>query len=172
MKVYVRESPQHGRGVFAAQPIARGTGILQFAGPVLQVTQVDFNDYHLQIGSELYLGPSGEADDFVNHSCDPNAALADDLSLVALRDIHADEEITWDYSTAIDEEDFTGFPCGCGAVNCRNRITSFRYLDQADQQRLAAYLLPYLRAQHSRGDHANTLQGYLCEPGLKGDVPA
>ncbi len=149
MKVYIRESAQHGRGVFAARPIARGAEILQFAGPLLPAAQVDFNDYHLQVGPELYLGPSGEADDFVNHSCDPNAGFGADLTLIALHDIAPDEEITWDYSTAIDEADFAGFPCVCGATLCRKRVNSFRHLDAVDQRRLAPHLLPYLKVQHA-----------------------
>lgn len=155
MKVYVKESVQHGKGVFAAVSLCAGEGIIQFAGAILEHWQVDFADYHLQIGDELYLGPSGAPDDYVNHCCNPNAAFGEtmnteDLMLFALRDIAADEEITWDYSTAIDEQNFTGFPCACGADNCRNRVNSFRYLDYADQLRLAPYLLPYLKLKRAR----------------------
>ncbi len=154
MKVYVKESVQHGKGVFAARPLVMGEGIIGFGGPVLEHSQVDFDDYHLQIGTELYLGPSGAPDDYVNHCCNPNAAFGsadsnEELMLFALRDIAADEEITWDYSTAIDEEDFAGFACACGADNCRKRVTSFRYLDNADQLRLAPYLLPYLKLKQA-----------------------
>jgi len=52
----------------------------------------------------------------VNHSCEPNAGFRGDLVLVARRDIGPEEEITWDYSTAIDEEEFPGFACCCGAA--------------------------------------------------------
>lgn len=155
MKVYVKASAQHGKGVFAATLIHTGEHILQFAGQILSRAQVDFDDYHLQIGDELYLGPSGAADDYVNHCCAPNAAFGNtasgaELTLIALRDISVDEEITWDYSTAIDEADFTGFPCACGAGNCRNRVNSFRHLDAVDQHRLAPHLLPYLKAKHGQ----------------------
>ncbi len=37
---------------------------------------------------------------FINHSDDPNACYFDDLSVVALRDIAAGEEITHDYACA------------------------------------------------------------------------
>ncbi|MEO5573367.1 MAG: SET domain-containing protein-lysine N-methyltransferase [Gammaproteobacteria bacterium] len=155
MKVYIKTSAQHGKGVFAARPLEAGEDILQFAGETLHCAQVNFDDYHLQIGEQLYLGPSGAADDYVNHCCDPNAAFGNaesdsELSLVALRDIAADEEISWDYSTAIDEEDFAGFACACGAGNCRKRVTSFRHLEAAHQQRLAPYLLPYLKLKYAK----------------------
>ncbi len=148
MKVRVKISAQHGRGVFAAAAIAAGDEILTFTGPLIQRGQFKPDDYHLQIGDNLYLGASGEADDYVNHSCNPNAGFGRGLALVALRNIARDEEITWDYSTAIDEADFEGFPCCCGAANCRSVVLSFRHLDMGEQQRLTPWLLPYLRLQH------------------------
>jgi SET domain-containing protein len=147
VKVYIKSSPQHGQGVFAALPIKKGEEVLAFTGPLLTRAELNERDYHLQIDEGLYLGPSGEADDYANHSCAPNTGFNDGLSLVALRDIAPHEEITWDYSTAIDEEDFPGFPCRCGALECRNTVRSFRHLDIRDQQQLAAHLLPYLKAK-------------------------
>ena len=148
MKFYIKASNQHGRGVFAAVRIRAGEAILHFTGARLTRAQVREDDYHLQIGEDLYLGASGAADDYVNHSCDPNAGFRDDLLLVARRDIQPDEEITWDYSTAIDEADFPGFPCQCGAPQCRGRVHSFRNLDRATRECLRPWVLPYLRRKY------------------------
>lgn len=148
MKVYIKSSAQHGRGVFARVPIRAGERILVFHGPLLTRAQVRDADYHLQIGDDLYLGASGEADDYVNHSCAPNAGFREGLVLVARRDIPVDEEITWDYSTAIDEADFAGFDCECGAADCRGAVRSFRHLDRDTQERLRPWLLPYLREKY------------------------
>jgi SET domain-containing protein len=148
MKVYIQSSRQHGKGVFACAPIRAGEAILKFSGPLLARRELRADEYHLQIGDELYLGASGEADDYVNHSCAPNAGFADDLLLVARRDIDVGEEITWDYSSAIDEADFAGFACQCGAAACRGVVRSFRHLDPAVQQRLLPWLMPYLRAKY------------------------
>ncbi|HLA75520.1 MAG TPA: SET domain-containing protein-lysine N-methyltransferase [Gammaproteobacteria bacterium] len=156
MKVYVKNSAQHGRGVFAGTPLCAGEEIIKFTGPLLHRAQLNPDDYHLQIDDELYLGPSGQPDDYVNHCCAPNAAFGDGLSLIALRDIAAHEEITWDYSTAIDEADFAGFPCCCGAPACRKIVASFRHLNAADQQRLAPYALPYLKAKLGPGRQTST----------------
>jgi hypothetical protein len=49
------------------------------------------------------------------------------VELVALRDIEAGEEVTWDYSTTMFEDDWE-IECLCGAYNCRGRIREFRYL--------------------------------------------
>lgn len=145
MKIILRESPAHGRGVFATAPIQTGALILAFTGPRLHRSEIRPDLYHLQVSEEWYLGPSGDLDDHVNHSCAPNAGFADGLDLVALRDIQPGEEITWDYSTAIDEDDFPGFPCACGATACRGVVASFRNLAPEVQARLGTGLLPYLK---------------------------
>ncbi len=41
--------------------------------------------------------------------------------LLAIRDIAAGEEICFDYSTTLDEEDFT-MVCRCGSPSCRGVI--------------------------------------------------
>ncbi len=148
MKLYVKQSGQHGSGAFASEPIREGEPIIVFSGPVLHRSEVDFGDYHLQIGEALYLGPSGVADDYINHSCRPNSGFRGGLTLYALRDIDADEEITWDYSTAIDEEDFAGFPCACGSSDCRGVVRSFRHLPADVQRRLRPLLLSYLNDRY------------------------
>jgi SET domain-containing protein len=148
MKIYIKSSLQHGRGVFARTHIREGETIMTFSGPLLKRSDVREEDYHLQIGTDLYLGASGEADDYVNHSCDPNAGFRDGLVLVARRDIVPEEEITWDYSTAIDEAEFPGFACRCGASLCRGEVRSFRHLDPDVQERLRNWLLPYLREKY------------------------
>lgn len=148
MKVYIKSSLQHGKGVFAQAPILAGETIITFSGPLLKRSEVHEEDYHLQVGADLYLGASGEADDYVNHSCNPNAGFRDGLVLVARRDIGPEEEITWDYSTAIDEEDFPGFACCCGAAACRGAVHSFRHLGPDTREQLRGWLLPYLREKY------------------------
>jgi SET domain-containing protein len=148
MKIYIKSSLQHGRGVFAREPIHAGEPVVTFTGPLLKRADIHEDDYHLQVGVDLYLGASGEADDYVNHSCAPNAGFRDGLVLVARRDIGSEEEITWDYSTAIDEADFAGFACRCGAAACRGAVRSFRHLDPDTRERLRGWLLPYLQKKY------------------------
>ena len=128
-----------GRGVFAIAPIAAGTDLLRYTGPLLRYAQTTADTLAVQVAPDLYLGASGGPDDFVNHSCDANAGLVivgDDGSnvrLVALRDIAAGEQVTFDYSTTLDEDDFE-FDCRCGAANCRGRMRDFKHLP-ADRRR-------------------------------------
>lgn len=55
-----------------------------------------------------------------NHSCEPNASCHGDLDL-ALRDIEAGEELTYDYGL-IYPTAAPPFPCACGASTCRSVV--------------------------------------------------
>lgn len=129
MSVIVRQCAT-GRGVFAAANISAGSMIMKYTGPLLRYAQTTPQTLALQIGPDLYIGESGQADDFVNHSCDPNAGMhieGVNVELVAIRDIKSDEQITFDYSTTMDEDDFE-FDCLCGSPNCRGKIRDFKHL--------------------------------------------
>jgi GNAT superfamily N-acetyltransferase len=129
MSLVVRNSPT-GRGVYAIGKIALGTMLMRFTGPLLKYAQTTPQTLALQIGPDLYVGESGEMDDCVNHSCEPNAGLrinGTDVRLYALRDISDGEQITFDYSTTMDEDDFE-FDCLCGSSICRGRIRDFKHL--------------------------------------------
>jgi SET domain-containing protein len=119
-----------GRGVFAALLIPADSVIMSYTGPLLRYHQTTSATLALQIGPDLYIGESGQADDFVNHSCQPNAGMridGTDVQLIALRDIPPGEQITFDYSTTMDEDDFE-FDCLCGSQECRGKIRDFKHL--------------------------------------------
>ena len=40
----------------------------------------------------------------LNHSCEPNLGLQGQIAFVAMRDIAADEELTFDYAMTDDED--------------------------------------------------------------------
>jgi SET domain len=142
-----------GRGVFTDAPIAAGTLIMPFTGPLLRYAQTNADMYALQIGPDLYIGESGDFDDIFNHSCEPNAGIRIEgtrVDLWAIRDIAPEEEICFDYSTTLDEDDFT-MPCQCGTPSCRKLIRDGKYLPEDTWQRyLSLGILPeYVRAHRS-----------------------
>ncbi|MFL6334109.1 MAG: SET domain-containing protein-lysine N-methyltransferase [Pyrinomonadaceae bacterium] len=53
-----------------------------------------------------------------NHSCDPNASFDGDGMLVAVRQIEAGEEITYDYRAHPLPASPWNFECRCGAEGC------------------------------------------------------
>jgi uncharacterized protein len=129
-KLAVREGT-HGRGVFAEEPIRKGDLVLRYGGPSLRYKDTTPQTYAIQVGPDLYLGASGGPDDYVNHCCEPNCGLLinspSDVTLIAIRDIEAGEEIFFDYSTTMDEDDFEML-CHCGAPACRRLVRDGKHL--------------------------------------------
>ena len=126
---------KNGRGIFTNKNFKNGDKILEFHGKFFTYEKLptpynEVEDHYVQIGKNLYMGPSGGIDDFLNHSCDPNAGLKIDgrkVFLIAIKDISVGDEIVWDYSTTMDEDDWE-MDCECGSKNCRGRIRDFKYL--------------------------------------------
>lgn len=157
MKLDVRET-RYGRGVFAGDRIPAGSLIAPFIGPFLRYAETDENTYALQIGPDLYIGGSGGVDDYFNHSCEPNAWVkitGITAELRAIRDIQAGEEICFDYSTILDEDDFT-MRCGCGSARCRGTIGDGKDLPSEVWTRyLELGILPeYVRESRKKGQPA------------------
>lgn len=126
-KVYVKKS-KHGKGVFAKRDIRKGETILKISGPIVtrRQTKNAKEDYFSQIEPNRYVNarPPGR---FINHSCNPNAGLKDSATLVALRKIKKNQEIRDDYSTFMDDDDWT-MRCRCGSKKCRGVIKDFKHL--------------------------------------------
>lgn len=135
---------RNGKAVFAKKPFAKGEEIIRFNGRRFTYKELPspynkVKDRYVQIGKNLYLGPSGSFDDFINHSCNPNSGLVINSKkaiLYAIKPIKNFEEITWDYSTTMDEDDWE-IDCNCGSKNCRERIRDFKWLPKKVQERYA-----------------------------------
>ena len=91
----VRESPLHGRGLFATESIPEGTVIGWLATEEAPDHELD-GPYVLWVGGEKPVRVTCDLR-FINHSGAPNAAYYDDLSVVAVRDIGPGEELLHDY---------------------------------------------------------------------------
>lgn len=86
----------------------------------------------LQIGQDMYVDledPGRRA----NHSCDPNAGVRPDLSLMAMKSIRVGEEIRYDYSTTMGDG-LWEIECHCGSKNCRGTIQDFCKLPSRQQE--------------------------------------
>jgi hypothetical protein len=147
-----------GKAVYAANGFLEGEEIVRFAGRRIAASRLPrgllgARDRFLQIAQNQYMGPSGAIDDLINHSCVPNAGLRfreDGVFLIAIRDIAAGEEISWDYSTTLADDSWT-MRCACGAPSCRGTIAAFDTLPPAlqDWYRARNLVAPYLRGRPS-----------------------
>lgn len=143
----VKRSKISENGVFAKTNIKKGQSICFFKGERISLKEA-VNRVNqgiertatdtLQIGQEKYLDLDNFARSF-NHSCDPNCFIRGQCELVALRDIKKGEELTYDYSTTMDDNykyasrSLWTNKCNCGAKNCRRSIDQFRTLPKRIQ---------------------------------------
>lgn len=127
--LYLGPSAINGAGLFASVGIRAGEVIAVWDGFVATAAEVEQNwaepRYRncSQIGPDQFLVPhtAGTAD-HVNHSCQPNCGIRGTHTLVAMRDVPAAEEITYDYAMT-DGCDYDVFACACQSTACRQRIT-------------------------------------------------
>lgn len=165
-KTEVRNSPIHGRGVFATADIARDEIVLVkgghiFTGKVLRDTITPrLGPVEIQIDDDLYIAPA-TADEreasmlYSNHSCDANLGMRGEIIFVAMRDIKAGEELTHDWCTT-DNETYT-VKCNCGAPNCRGTLTGKDWQKPELQKKYNGYFSTYLekKIQSSKSQSRN-----------------
>lgn len=143
-----------GKAVYATCRFAEGAELMRFTGRRFHVDDIPSlmrgrEDRFVQVTPDHYMGPSGQLDDLVNHSCDPNAGLRftdDGVILVALRAIAAGDEVTWDYSTTLAQSNWHMI-CQCRSPECRRVIGNFDTLSPERQEffRARNLVAPYLR---------------------------
>jgi uncharacterized protein len=127
----------HGTGGFARVAVAAGTRLIEYVGRKIDKTEslrqceLD-NPYIFSINEEYDL--DGDVDwnpaRLLNHSCAPNGEaeeFEERIWIVALRDIAAGEEITFNYN--YDLQDYREHPCRCGATNCVGYIVAEEFFD-------------------------------------------
>src|SRR5262245_52676639 len=101
-KVIVNESPIHGRGLFAAEPIHAGEIVCVKGGHIFSRERwrdkaSKLGPAEIQIAEDLFIAPATTAERegsmiFSNHSCDPNIGIKGQIVFVAMRDIPSGEE--------------------------------------------------------------------------------
>lgn len=142
--IELRATPAKGDGVFTTQPFAAGATVL--VGRIEK--RLSKNHSHAsQIGEHEYALHAGLISKF-NHSCSPNCGIRVNVDgghdFIAMRDIAANEEATFDY--AMRNYGIDHFPglCTCGESACRGSITGWQDLPQPRKDLYAGFVAPYL----------------------------
>jgi hypothetical protein len=150
-KAAVRDSPIHGRGLFAVEPMTKGDIVAIQGGYIDDRARRDL--LHLQLGPAeipiadgFFIGPMTEDEReggmiFSNHSCDPNIGVQGPIVFVARRDIQPGAELTHDWATTDDA--IYAMPCHCGAANCRKVITGQDWRRKDVQETYQGYMSWY-----------------------------
>jgi len=157
-----RCSATQGCGIFAKADIRKGERLAIFGGKVMLIDDMyqlpaDLQSYTMQIEERFVLGPAGsvaEKTDFFNHSCDPNSGFSGQIFLVAMRDIKAGEEITFDYAMTVSESVGSDMvfclTCSCGSPLCRGTIMEQDWMLPELQERYNGYFSPYIQEKIER----------------------
>jgi uncharacterized protein len=152
-KTEVRESKIHGRGLFATADIAKDEVVAVKGGHIISRKQLRekvaprLGPAEIQIGEDLFIAPVTKEERegsmlYSNHSCDANIGMRGEITFMAMRDIHAGEELTHDWATT-DDDDYS-VECKCGASNCRKILTGKDWERPELQAHYAGYFSAYL----------------------------
>lgn len=155
-KIEVRNSPIHGRGVYARRAIKQGERIIEYRGNIISWAEADDlppsdpNDPHHTFLFSLSDGKrvidasrSRNVARWINHSCEPNSETEETdtgrVFVEALRDIAAGEEINYDYCLIVDEKITKKvrkqYLCLCGTASCRGTMLALKKKDGAGKKK-------------------------------------
>lgn len=160
----VRCSGVHGQGLFTKKCFNLGSDILRMGGCLFHISARKSSNVMpsttTALSEEVLLAepPAGSKDfsDYLNHSCNPNIGFRDALSIIAIKDIIAGEELTIDYSFfECDSTWKLKNTCNCGAHCCRKVVTGedWKTINPSDKQ--FKYYSPFIKRRilslHKRG---------------------
>ena len=141
-KLYtVKASSIHGKGVYAAANIPRGTLIIEYKGQVIDWKEALERHPHdpsqpnhtfyfsLETGNVIDANARGNAARWINHSCAPNCEAREidgRVYIHAKRNLKMGEEMFYDYGLVLDEP-YTeqirhDYQCLCGSKKCRGMM--------------------------------------------------
>lgn len=140
-RVAVRNSPIHGRGVFAVNTIAKGARIIEYTGERMSHAEADrrYGDLHDGSSHTMLFAATdkvvidatkrGGPARWINHSCAPNCEANEEDGRVfidAIRAIRPGQELSYDYNLVLEERHTPKLKrehaCHCGARNCRGTL--------------------------------------------------
>jgi SET domain-containing protein len=140
-RVAVRNSPIHGRGVFAVNAIAKGARIIEYTGERMSHAKADrlYGDLHDGSSHTMLFAATdkvvidatkrGGPARWINHSCAPNCEANEEDGRVfidAIRAIRLGQELSYDYSLVLEERHTPKLkrehPCHCGVRQCRGTL--------------------------------------------------
>jgi len=137
-RISVRRSGIHGRGVFAATFIPKGTRIIEYEGRHMSEKEADrkYDDsdphtFLFLLDGRIVIDAShdGNSARWINHSCEPNCEPVEEhgrMFIDAIRDIPPGGELTYDYNLIVEERHTPAlkrlYACACGARKCRDTM--------------------------------------------------
>ncbi len=170
---HVADTPM-GRGLIAGETIEEGAVVERLEGRAISYNKIPEADIRnaFEIDDDRWMVPQSNAR-FINHSCDPNCYISNNLDVLTLRKVHAGEELTIMYNeVTIEKYMKTGavvpewdprrtFDCFCSVPKCIGRIDR--------------YIVPVPQDPNSRGVRIGVVDHhgrgmFACRKFLKGEL--
>lgn len=157
--VEVRKSRLHGRGLFAARDLPKGTYVMEYRGERVTKKESETRTQEQWDRGRVYMfelsrrfdldgSPASNIARLANFSCDPNCESQNEngrkVWIVATRAIRKGEEITYDYNFPLIEPPPV---CKCGAKTCRGYIVGEDYVKDLNEWKARTLLHP---ARHAK----------------------
>lgn len=139
-RVIVRQSPVHGKGVFALRALAAGERVLEYKGMITAWREAVRQHRREGVAGHTFLfglsdgrvidgSRGGNSARWLNHACAPNCETIEDAGRIfihTLRPVGEGEELFIDYLLAVDDpldEDIRRqYACWCTSVGCRQSM--------------------------------------------------
>lgn len=151
-------------GIFAISPIGIGSviavcGSMIYSSDVLEQMPQEHMRTALQIEDNLFVQTITDPNDTcsINHSCHPNSGFLNAVQIVAMQDIPAGQEITYD-DAMTNGTSRRRFVCHCNSIDCRGEITGDDWRQKNLQERYRGYFSPYLRRRMAASGLARKLK--------------
>jgi SET domain-containing protein len=153
-KTEVRNSPIHGRGLFATAMIEKDEIVAVKGGHIVdrktlreKITPL-LGPVEIQIDDDLFIAPVTDQESelsmlYSNHSCDANIGMRGEVTFVAMRDIEPGEELTHDW--CLTDDDNYSVDCKCGSPQCRKILTGKDWQRPDLQKKYGGYFSAYLQ---------------------------
>ena len=145
-KIVIVQTKKYGKGVFALKPIKKGEVVAVFDGKIYDDDfdgwTKDLLNHAIQFDKSCWRDSKGAAR-YINHSCDPNCGIKKLFKIVAMRNIEAGEEITWDYEMT-EKSDWWKLRCKCGSPICRKIIGNYKNMPKKIRQKYKGFISDWL----------------------------
>lgn len=130
-KIVVKKSGIHGKGLFITTDVKKGDHITYIKGDYTRKkssknkTEAKSIPMWYGVTRTLWIDPKDTEFCYFNHSCSPNTAIVGIKNVIALKNIKAGEELTFDYSMT-DADLYWEMPCHCESKDCRKVIKAIQ----------------------------------------------
>ena len=149
-----RQSPTHGRGLFAKQAIAKGEVVAIKGGYVMTAEEWAAIEASVGPAGEIYVSEGlviapQHKDEYegsmmhLNHSCEPNVGVEGQIVFVTMRNVEPGEELAIDYAMSDDSDG--EMACRCRTPSCRKIISGRDWRKPELQRKYHGYFSAYLQ---------------------------